>query len=643
MSSVALPVREPALPGESLTSFVRRHAQAMGYDRLSLLLSLLSDTSLPVHLDELHSEPELSALANLLRCEPGVLRSMTVHHYYEQLVFESPTSSPTVPVSCDSRTILRFFSLSTSPLCPACLSDSIPYDRLFWTFKPIPVCLMHRCALIENCPQCQRRILPRRISTRYCGCGWDFAQTKLPIVSEHVISLCEHVSCWLNGTGTPSKGLPATAAVHWLERLSSALERAPVWQNGLRDEFSLPELLSNESVAWLGAADVIVGGSPRLTEFLAIYEEVAKHRTSSTGASRAFGLLLRDAHRLEQHGFSKPAEQLRTYLVERFTRGHINRKNILFRQAAPETFTQQRPWLTQTVAAKFLHLRHGTVAELVRRGVLMGRISEAGVQGRTIGLVSRDSVDALQRVLSTALTLQEAAARLGLDRHRVLGFIEANELCSAIRTSRGWMIPNAEVRRLLDRYLSLPLTGRRSTVWLSAREATRRFGKSGMNFVRLWRLIRQGLLDGRRDSRVATLQGLFVDARQLPHLAEDVLAEQNAAQGYPLQQLARILIPGRHVKDVVLRKWITAGLLHAEREQSAWRISAAEAERFHSTYCLADEACQQLKISRQTLARRETAGQIAAVYSRRSHAGAGASLFRRCDIETLLSPVKLPS
>lgn len=643
MSSPALPVREPALPGESLTSFVRRHAQAMGYDRLSLLLSLLSETPLPAHLDALHSEPDFSALANLLRCAPGVLRSMTVHRYSAQLVFESPTSSTIVPVSCDSRTILRFFSRSTSRLCPTCLNDSTPYYRLLWTFKPNPVCLAHRCALIENCPQCQRRISPRRISTRNCRCGWDFAQTKLSIVSEQVISLCQNVSCWLNGTGTPSKGLPATAAFYWLERLFSAVERAPVWQNHLREEFSLPERLSNESVAWLGAADVIAGGSPRLSEFLAVYEEVAKHRTSSTGASRAFGLLLRDAHRLEQHGVSEPAEQLRTYLVERFTRGHINRKNLLFRQAAPEAFTQQRPWLTQTAAGKLLHLRHGTVAELVRRGVLVGRISEAGVQGRTIGLVSRDSIDALQRVISTALTFQEAAARLGLDRHRVLEFIEANELCGAVRTSRGWVIPEAEVGRLLDRYRSLPLTGRPSTVWLWAREATRRFGKSGMNFVRLWRMVRQGLLDGCRDSRLATLQGLFVDSRQLPHLAEVVLAEQNAAHGYPLQQLARILIPGRPLKESVLRKWITAGLLQAERKQSAWRISAAEAARFRSTYCLADEACRQLKISRQTLARWEAAGRIAAVYSRRSHAGAGASLFRRCDIAAWLSPAQLPS
>ena len=82
----------------------------------------------------------------------------------------------------------------------------------------------------------------------------------------------------------------------------------------------------------------------------------------------------------------------------------------------------------------------------------------------------------------------------------------------------------------------------------------------------------------------------------------------------------------------MLRKWIRAGLLQAECRGRIWHVALDEVERFRSTYCLAADACRILGISRSTLARRETAGEISAVYSRRTHSGAGASVFRRDDV-----------
>ena len=53
------------------------------------------------------------------------------------------------------------------------------------------------------------------------------------------------------------------------------------------------------------------------------------------------------------------------------------------------------------------------------------------------------------------------------------------------------------------------------------------------------------------------------------------------------------------------------------------------------TYCLASEACELLGISRSTLARWERDGKLQPAYSRRLNTGAGASVFRRADIEGL--------
>lgn len=43
----SLPVRESPLPGESLTSFVRRHVVGMGYESMVRLLSLVDEVELP--------------------------------------------------------------------------------------------------------------------------------------------------------------------------------------------------------------------------------------------------------------------------------------------------------------------------------------------------------------------------------------------------------------------------------------------------------------------------------------------------------------------------------------------------------------------------------------------------------------------
>ena len=79
------------------------------------------------------------------------------------------------------------------------------------------------------------------------------------------------------------------------------------------------------------------------------------------------------------------------------------------------------------------------------------------------------------------------------------------------------------------------------------------------------------------------------------------------------------------------RRWPAEG----ESPPAALAGSGNKVARFRDTYCLAQEACQILAISRSTLARWEGAGKIRAIYSRKQHAGAGASVFLRAEIESL--------
>ena len=111
MNPTALPIREPFQPGESLTSFVRRHVVAMGYEHLGRLLSQAERTKFPRHLELLGRGPPLVALTQLLRRDAEELFGLTIHAWAETLVLrERAAPRPTVCDATDAGS--RFFDFT---------------------------------------------------------------------------------------------------------------------------------------------------------------------------------------------------------------------------------------------------------------------------------------------------------------------------------------------------------------------------------------------------------------------------------------------------------------------------------------------------------------------------------------------------
>lgn len=288
-----------------------------------------------------------------------------------------------------------------------------------------------------------------------------------------------------------------------------------------------------------------------------------------------------------------------------------------------------------TAASKRLHLRHGAIAELVNRGVLEGQLHAAGRRGRSIGLISRESVERLAREQQTAIPTNDVARTLGISRHPVLELIHTGIVRNAVRTKAGWTVSCDEVDRLAELYRQLPPLNSDRRGWISTRGATRAYGQQGLTLARIIAAVQTAQLSARRDPKHSTWRGLFVRSSDLRQFIPLVRQEQDLKRGHTLNRLATTLIPGRPLKDVVLRKWIETGLLIASKQGRVWRIANAEIDRFRATYCLADELKTSLGIVGTTLTRWIDAGRIQPVYSRRTHPGAGASVFRRADVETL--------
>jgi hypothetical protein len=478
-----LPARERAQPGESLRSLIRRHALAMGYDRTSQLLSV-TGVSFPPHLDHLSRGPPLNSLSQLFDQDEDQLLDLTVHHFAKRLMLVPRCE--TSPDFCDSKTILRFFASATTHVCPMCLAEPPAFERLLWSFRGLPICMRHGCLLIEACSNCDERLRANQLDMTRCRRGCDLTSSVHRVRSEDILAALAEIEAVLLRDQDLTSELPNAAGFWWLERLASAAIRTPTWLSHMRETHEIPASISDESVAWIAASLMLRSWPIEMNRFLDEFQTVAKRSTLSTGVGRSFGLLLRNAQHLERFGYSAPADALREYLTAHFTLGHLNRKVSLFRDGrARRTAISSRPWLTLTAASKRLHLRHGAIAELVNRGVLEGQLHPAGQRGRSIGLISRESVERLAREQQTAIPTNDVARTLGISRHPVLELIHTGIVRNAVRTKAGWTVPCEEVDRLAELYRQLPPLNSDRRGWISTRGATRAYGQQGLTLARI--------------------------------------------------------------------------------------------------------------------------------------------------------------
>ena len=629
-----LPARAVPLPGESLNSLIRRTSQAMAYETPRRLVALLSTQGpLPSHWNEIASGPVLDHLANLLRMSPKTLLPLTVHHYVPSLVL--PSKRKRTPQNCDTGTFQRYFT-AVGPVCPHCLQqDTAPYERLLWSFRPAPVCTEHGCFLVNRCSDCSRPLRSDHPDVARCTCGAYLRDADSIRMSAYGAKLATKFHQLLLGQFLPVSGTSPAAWFQWATHLAAAASKTPTWLADVAERAGIPVDASPDEVAWLAAAEILAEWPQRQEAFLDLFQQVDKHKSTSTGVGRRFGMLLRRAARLEKLGHAAPADALRRYLLERYDGGHLSTKVCLFAKTGHRAGLDGRSWITQTDAAKMLGLRHGAIASLIGQGILKGKVHSAGANGRSMGLVLRQSVETLKRELRSALDVKTTASRLGTGRHAVLELIHRGILPRAVRTALGWQIPQASVIELESVYQQLPKGKLTANRWITVRQATRKFGPTGLTLGALIEFILSGDIAARMAEPDQRLHGIVVRHADLVSLAPKIRDIRNQADGYPLHQLAKTLFPDRPIKATVLNKWIAAGLLKARRVGRGQIVSHEEVERFRSQYCLADEACRLQNVSRATLSRWEVEGRIQAIYGKRITPGAGFSLYRREDLNTV--------
>jgi hypothetical protein len=465
-----------------------------------------------------------------------------------------------------------------------------------------------------------------------CRCGFDFRSIQQKAISNSAARLFRRIDQWFLGEDLPLCPLPSYAVLWWLERLASAVRKLPERVKQTTAVLLLDSSAPADLAAWLAAAVILDEWPQKLFTFLDEFQLISKHRTTATGLTRSFGLFLREAKHLEDLGYSLPADALREYLTDHYTSGHVTSKGCLFSTPKHAKLLESRPWISLTEADDLLHFRKGGSAALLERCILSGTVHSARPGHRTVGLVTRESVEEVASDLKTALAVSEVGELLGLGRGRVLELIKADLLPRAIWTKGGWRVPRVSTNHLLDLVHRSPGKGKPSKNWLSIQKATRQFGPSGLNFVRLLRLIQASQVRVRCSTPGTNFRGLLVSDSDLISAREEIHRMRDEEDGFPLNRLSKHLFPDRSVKEVVLKKWLALGLLQASRRGRALCVSADEVARFRDEYCLLKEAAEHLRIDSTTLARWIAEGVLTPAYGPRSPAGGGFYLLHRSDV-----------
>lgn len=77
-------------------------------------------------------------------------------------------------------------------VCPACLRDT-DYCRKLWDLAPVTACPIHKCMLLDQCPNCKNRIVWTRNKISICRCGYDWRTTALEPVKDSELAVVRQI------------------------------------------------------------------------------------------------------------------------------------------------------------------------------------------------------------------------------------------------------------------------------------------------------------------------------------------------------------------------------------------------------------------------------------------------------------------
>ena len=340
-------------------------------------------------------------------------------------------------------------------ICTACLREK-SYVRRIWELAPVTTCPVHKCLLLDECPNCGKRISWTRPSVSYCTCDIDWRKYEAtPLVdSELRVSRQIHLYCNLQ-LSKSAVGREITSNPLFNLKLNdflSALFFVASQYAGLMDtkgKHLAPSMRSSKiHILLCNAWSVFENWPNNYFGFLDWRRTQVTSSESVRGLQRDFGEYKSALYKQlasSQLDFLRVAFE--EYLIAHWDGGytsHLKRLN--------EAARHNGKYVSRREAKELLKVGVKSMDNLIAVGQIEAIVRKQG-NARLI-LIERDSLHMFKRELDQSLYLKQVQALLGISHKRVLELVH-HGLLNPLRgpTVDGcsdWRFSKKEAQGLLD-------------------------------------------------------------------------------------------------------------------------------------------------------------------------------------------------
>ncbi len=594
-------VRRMPISDESFMGYITRLTESNDYDTPSWILNQCGIHSILINVGcsfVFNEATELTALAHLTGASledllPLMCPPVTGQRMLRQNFFGLPIPK-------------HLIRLKHSKVCPECL-DTSNYHRKIWDLATVTACPLHRCLLLDQCPNCSKRISWYRKSVSICKCEYDWRTFTPAAVNESellfVKSIYQH--CALPHGSNEIKLSNDNPILNLsLEDLQMAVVTIASQYAGIVDTRGkhLNTSRNNEEIHSL----LVKGFSafedwPRNYYLFLDWKRTQKKNELRWGMNHDFGSVNAILNRsLPAKTFDFMRCAFEEYLKTEWDGGLLfNRSLRLTKDSGSE-----RRYMSQIEVVQELRMNNEVLSRLVEEGVVKAVVRRSKTQ--KVFLFDRDNVKAVKRILEELLTTEEAARLLDVRVETLVELVQKGCLkafdgptANAHRYSK---ISTEEVKHLIkiidSKLVGAALTSRQDTI--PFKKVVFRiisYGVSVSDFIK-------AILDG-EIAPYNKVQGVGVSCYKFAeeHLHAYMEKRRQRLKGASLQFREVIqLLAVHHATATYL---VRNGFLTSEKVKignaTIIVVSAEAMETFNSTYVLAAKVAYSVGTSSKFL------------------------------------------
>jgi predicted site-specific integrase-resolvase len=487
-------------------------------------------------------------------------------------------------------------------ICTYCLKES-GYVRKIWEIIPVTVCPIHKCLLLDKCPNCQARLTWVRKSISRCQCEFDWREYSPPLVEENELLVTKQIYQLCNLIPTKNKR-------------NNQIKFNPLYELELRHFLSALIFIASQYGGFIATKGKFFASLKQNVEIhillckaFPVFDSWPENffsfldwRREQKADTRFKWGMRRDFSQYKSALFTQLASEKFDFLRRAFEEYLLTHWKGGYSGAVRRfqgKSNGRRRYVSRSEAREMLCVDYSGVDSFMARGLIKVVSPQQGVRGVT--LIDLDSVKELKGSLDHGLFLKHVREQLGVcDKHikELIKYGLLNPLRGrTVDGCRAWKFSHQELNELLDRVNHRVLSNtlnktRRTTSFLDALE---KLGCINVGICTLIADIIDGKINPYDDCKRNGLAGLGFDNEEISNYILQNLRKQAGKNILFLKDVAALLDVPYHV----VRFFVKKGLIPIQKKRAGMcvydYVDEEIIDQFNSAYVLPSKLAKTLR------------------------------------------------